>query len=64
MGAKGQDHNISSHKEGVIIFNRAVKWSNEEVKEVVRVGRKAHAGYPSSKTAVGSEEYANARKEV
>ena len=48
----------------LIICNRAVKWWDEEVKEAIRVRRKVHARYTSSKTTSGWEEYASARKKV
>ena len=48
----------------LIVCNRAVKWWDEEVKEAIRVRRKAHARYTSSKTTTGWEEYAMARKKV
>ncbi|MEP5533687.1 hypothetical protein [Ekhidna sp.] len=37
----------------LIACNRAVKWWDEQVKEAMRVRRKAHARYTSSKTSTG-----------
>ena len=45
-----------------VACNRAVNWWDEEVKEVIRVRRKAHARHTSNKTTAGWEEYAIARK--
>ena len=44
------------------VCNRAAKWWDEEVKEVFRVRREAHARQTSRKTAAGSEKMA--RKKV
>ena len=46
------------------VCNRAVKSGGEEVKEAIRVRRKAHARYASSKTTTGWEEYAIARNKA
>ena len=47
----------------LIVWNRAVKWWDEEVEEAVRVRTEAHARCISSKTTIGWEEYTKARKE-
>ena len=48
----------------LIVFNRAVKWWDEELKEAIRVRREAHARCTSRKTTATWEEDAIARKNV
>ena len=48
----------------LIVRNRTVKGWDEEVKEAIRVRRETHTRCLSSKSTVGWEEYAKARKAV
>ena len=48
----------------LIIFNRAAKWWDKEVKEAIRLRREAYAKYTSNITTAGWEGYATARNKV
>ena len=48
----------------LILCNRAVKWWDEEVEEAIRVSRETHTRCLSSRSTVGWEEYAKARKAI